>query len=173
MVTSSASTRPSPERIFNALTAYQQSAALKAGVDLDPEDAPARDTTFIYILGSSQPGRGKKELGRDVGRPGVSRDREIRAGRQAGGKSGRDVNASVELFADGLVPDITSFDYHDRIQRRRKSDSQLVLSTGGCARNTERPPPHRSYDRRDLLGLRVVASGRHGPIFLVSRVCFT
>jgi ubiquinone/menaquinone biosynthesis C-methylase UbiE len=35
MVTSSASTRPSPERILNTLTAYQQSAALKTGIDLD------------------------------------------------------------------------------------------------------------------------------------------
>jgi hypothetical protein len=35
MATPSSSTRPSPERIFNTLSAYQQSAALKTGIDLD------------------------------------------------------------------------------------------------------------------------------------------
>jgi hypothetical protein len=35
MATATASTHPSPERIFNTLSAYQQSAALKTGIDLD------------------------------------------------------------------------------------------------------------------------------------------
>jgi SAM-dependent methyltransferase len=35
MATPSTSTRPNPERIFNTLVAYQQSAALKAGIELD------------------------------------------------------------------------------------------------------------------------------------------
>lgn len=35
MATPSTSNRPTPERIFNALNAYQQSAALKAGIELD------------------------------------------------------------------------------------------------------------------------------------------
>jgi 2-polyprenyl-3-methyl-5-hydroxy-6-metoxy-1,4-benzoquinol methylase len=51
MVTSPAATRPSPERIFNALTAYQQSAALKTGIDLDLFTAIAEGANTAASLG--------------------------------------------------------------------------------------------------------------------------
>src|SRR5438876_11972126 len=35
MATSTATSRPSPERVFNTLIAFQQTAALKAGIELD------------------------------------------------------------------------------------------------------------------------------------------
>jgi hypothetical protein len=35
MATPTVAKRPNPERIFNAINAYQQSAALKTGIDLD------------------------------------------------------------------------------------------------------------------------------------------
>lgn len=52
MATPTSSTRPSPERIFSVLTAYQQSAALKAGIDLDIFTAIAEGAdTFATLAG--------------------------------------------------------------------------------------------------------------------------
>ena len=61
--------------------------------------------------GSFQPGRSKKELGRDAGRPGGSGGNQIRAGgQQVGGKGRPNVHAVDGLFADEVVPHLAGFD---------------------------------------------------------------
>jgi len=42
--------RPTPERIFNTLTAYQMSAALRAGIDVDVFSAVAEGATTPAAL---------------------------------------------------------------------------------------------------------------------------
>ena len=50
MATPTATTRPSPERIFSTLTAYQQSSALKAAIDLDIFTAIAEGASTAATL---------------------------------------------------------------------------------------------------------------------------
>ena len=52
MATPTASTGPSPERIFSTLTAYQQSAALKASIDLDVFTAIGEGANTASALGA-------------------------------------------------------------------------------------------------------------------------
>src|SRR5467141_3076575 len=50
MATRTVTSRPSPERIFNALNAFQQSAALKAAIELDIFTAIADGATTAALL---------------------------------------------------------------------------------------------------------------------------
>src|SRR5204862_8037566 len=50
MATSTATSRPSPEHIFNTLNAFQQSAALKTAVELDIFSAIADGTNTAALL---------------------------------------------------------------------------------------------------------------------------
>jgi hypothetical protein len=50
MATPTATSRPTPEHIFNTLNAFQQSAALKAGIDLDVFTAIAEGANTTILL---------------------------------------------------------------------------------------------------------------------------
>src|SRR5467141_1426803 len=50
MATPTAASRPNPERIFNALNAFQQTAALKAGIELDIFTAIADGANTATLL---------------------------------------------------------------------------------------------------------------------------
>jgi hypothetical protein len=70
-----------------------------------PEDAPASDNTFIYILAHPSREEAKKNWDAMF----AARDGEIRAGRQAGGQSGRDLHASDGFFTREVAPDSAGF----------------------------------------------------------------
>src|SRR5260370_42403605 len=61
MATPTVTSRPTPEHIFNTLCAFQQTAALKAGIDLDIFTAIADGANTYVLIAANSCAAGRPE----------------------------------------------------------------------------------------------------------------